>query len=153
VAILELKVPPIVLGPVVALMMWPVSVLAPHVAIPVWARIAAAVLVCLPAVLLVVFAYAAFGREHVAKDSKHPEQTMTLITSGVFARTRNPMYMSLLLMLLALAIVLSSPLALVLVVGFALYVRRYQIVPEERALLERFGPEYEDYVSRVRRWA
>jgi len=151
-AALELKVPPIVLGPAAALMMWPVSVMTPHVAIPVWIRVAIAMALSALAVLLVVLAYAAFGREHVAKNSAHPEQTVALVTSGVFAHTRNPMYLSLLLMLLALALVLSSPLALVLVVGFVLFVHRFQIVPEERALRERFGSRYTDYLSRVRRW-
>jgi protein-S-isoprenylcysteine O-methyltransferase Ste14 len=149
---LELKVPPIVLGPVAALVMWPVSAVAPHATAPMWIRVAIAAALCVPAVLLVAFAYAAFGREHVAKDSTHPEQTAALVTSGVFAHTRNPMYLSQLLVLLALAVVLSSPLALVLAVGFALYVRRFQIMPEERALRERFGSEYEDYLHRVRRW-
>jgi protein-S-isoprenylcysteine O-methyltransferase Ste14 len=153
VAALELRVPPIVLGPFAALLMWPTSVITPHVPIPVWVRITIAVALSVPAVLLVVLAYAAFGREHVAKDSKHPEQTKSLVTTGVFAHTRNPMYLSLLLVLLALAIVLSSPVALILVAGFVLYVHRFQVVPEERALHDTFGSEYDEYLSRVRRWA
>jgi protein-S-isoprenylcysteine O-methyltransferase Ste14 len=150
---LELKVPPILLGPIAALLMWPVSVLTPHLEIPAWIRILLAVLLCLPAVLMVVLAYVAFGREHISLDARLPEQTSALVTSGAFAYTRNPMYLSMLLMLLAVAVGLSSPVALVLALGFALYIHRFQIVPEERALREKFGAQYEQYLSRVRRWA
>jgi protein-S-isoprenylcysteine O-methyltransferase Ste14 len=153
VAALELKVPPILLGPVAALLMWPVSVLTPRLSISPAIRILCAVMLCLPAVLLVVLAYVAFGRERTSPDARVPEKTSALVTSGAFAYTRNPMYLSLLLMLLAVAVGLSSPVALLLALGFALYIDRFQIVPEERALRGKFGSQYEEYLSRVRRWA
>jgi protein-S-isoprenylcysteine O-methyltransferase Ste14 len=62
------------------------------------------------------------------------------------------MYLGLLLTLLAWAVFLSNPLAVALVPVFVLYINRYQIGPEERALSSLFGDEYADYKSRVRRW-
>lgn len=149
---LELKVPPIVLGPVAALGMWPVSALTPHVAIPAWVRLAVASAFVVPALLLVVLASTAFGRNQIDKDSRHPEHTRALVVSGVFALTRHPMYLGLALLLCALAVGLASPLAFLVVFGFALFVHRFQVVPEERALREKFGLAYEDYASRVRGW-
>ena len=57
-----------------------------------------------------------------------------------------------LLLLCAWAVMLANVVAVVLLPVFALYMTRFQIVPEERALLETFGLEFEQYMSRVRRW-
>ena len=81
-----------------------------------------------------------------------PEEATSLVNSGIFRFTRNPMYVGFALVLLAWAIYLSSPLSLVGVLGFILYIDRLQIEPEERALNELFGSEFESYRSNVRRW-
>jgi protein-S-isoprenylcysteine O-methyltransferase Ste14 len=62
------------------------------------------------------------------------------------------MYLSLLLMLIAWAIFLSSAWALVGPVAFVLYINRFQIKPEERVLAAMFGDAYAEYKGRVRRW-
>ena len=65
---------------------------------------------------------------------------------------RNPMYLNLLLYLLAWAVYSSSWLALLFVPVFVLYIDQFQIRPEERALSSLFGPDYVAYKGRVRRW-
>jgi protein-S-isoprenylcysteine O-methyltransferase Ste14 len=62
------------------------------------------------------------------------------------------MYLGLATLLVAWAVYLGSLAALVVLPGFVAYLNRFQIEPEERALVERFGAEYEAYRSRVRRW-
>jgi protein-S-isoprenylcysteine O-methyltransferase Ste14 len=62
------------------------------------------------------------------------------------------MYVGLACQLLAWTIALSVPLALAGPVIFVLFITRFQIVPEERALSAKFGPMCEEYKSRVRRW-
>jgi len=74
------------------------------------------------------------------------------VSSGIYAVTRNPMYVGLLLVLIALAIFLSSPWTLVGPAAYFLYIGRFQIAPEERALTALFGTEYTEYLSKVRRW-
>lgn len=81
-----------------------------------------------------------------------PTATSSLVTSGPFRLTRNPMYLSLGFYLLAWAAYLSSVWALLLVPVFMLYINEFQIKPEERALSSLFGPEYAAYKARVRRW-
>ncbi len=81
-----------------------------------------------------------------------PERTSALVTTGVYRITRNPMYVGLLLGLLAWAAGLSSPVSLAGPVAFIMAINRFQIEPEEKALLAKFGPEYETYKSAVRRW-
>ena len=75
-----------------------------------------------------------------------------LVTTGIYRKTRNPMYVALAMALLAWAVWLAHPLALAGVVAFVAWMNRYQIAPEERALHALFGTEFERYRSEVRRW-
>jgi len=75
-----------------------------------------------------------------------------LVTSGPYALTRNPMYVSLALLTVALALFLNTWWIVLLLVPTLLIVQQFVIVPEERYLRRRFGAEYEAYTRRVRRW-
>jgi protein-S-isoprenylcysteine O-methyltransferase Ste14 len=62
------------------------------------------------------------------------------------------MYVGLLLVLVALAILMAAPVALLGPVAFILYTNRFQIKPEEVVLTKLFGNEYAEYKAKVRRW-
>jgi len=94
----------------------------------------------------------AFARARTTVDPLRPERASTLVTSGIYRRTRNPMYVALAIALLAWALWLAHPLALLGVVAFMAWMSRHQIAPEERALQALFGAEFERYCSEVRRW-
>lgn len=79
-------------------------------------------------------------------------QASSLVTGGVYRVTRNPMYVALTLLLFAWAAALGQPWAVLGPVVFAVFINRYQIIPEERALSAKFGFAYEAYRQRVRRW-
>ena len=81
-----------------------------------------------------------------------PQTTSSLVCSGIYRVTRNPMYLGLVFVLVAWAVFLSSAWALLGPMAFALYMNRFQIAPEERVLSSMFGASYSDYLSRVRRW-
>ena len=81
-----------------------------------------------------------------------PDTASALVSSGVYRYTRNPMYLGFAIVLLAWSIFLAAPLTLVGVAGFVLYMNRFQIAPEERALTALFGEEFTRYQSRIRRW-
>jgi protein-S-isoprenylcysteine O-methyltransferase Ste14 len=81
-----------------------------------------------------------------------PESSSSLVVSGIYKLTRNPMYLGLLLVLLGWAIYLTNVLVFLLLPAFILYINRFQIAPEERALTALFGQEFAAYKSRTRRW-
>jgi len=81
-----------------------------------------------------------------------PESSSALVRSGIYAWSRNPMYVGFLLILIAWAILLSNATAFVFLPGFLLYMNRFQIEPEERALFSTFGQHFTAYAARVRRW-
>jgi protein-S-isoprenylcysteine O-methyltransferase Ste14 len=78
--------------------------------------------------------------------------TTTIVESGPYRFTRNPIYLGMFLVLTGLAIAFDNLWLLVMLLPFALVIR-YGIVAREEAYLERkFGDVYLDYRSRVRRW-
>ena len=81
-----------------------------------------------------------------------PEQATSLVTSGVYRFSRNPMYVGFVFILLGWGIWLSSLWALLCIVGFIAYLTFFQIIPEERALTKLFGEEFTAYKARVKRW-
>ena len=93
-----------------------------------------------------------FRRARTTVHPLRPETASTLVTTGVYRFTRNPMYLGLLLALFGWAILLGQPAALLLAAGYVPVMNRLQIGPEENALRTRFGAAFNAYQSRVRRW-
>jgi len=149
---LELKIPPPVVALVFGLLMWLVSSVAGAADVSFGNRIGVAVVVALVGVAFGFTAMGAFLRAKTTMNPINPNAASSLVTHGVFRVSRNPMYLSLVLYLVAWAAYLSNWLALLLVPVFVLYINRFQIKPEERALSALYGPAYSSYKARVRRW-
>ena len=78
--------------------------------------------------------------------------TTTIVESGPYRFTRNPIYLGMCIGLLGLAIALDNLWLLLMLVPFVLVIH-YGVVAREEAYLERkFGDVYRGYRSRVRRW-
>lgn len=93
-----------------------------------------------------------FRRAKTTVNPTKPDQASTIVDSGIFNYSRNPMYLALLLLLLGVAYWHQNWVSLLVVVLFVLYMNRFQIQPEERILERIFGHAYTDYKARVRRW-
>ena len=133
-----------------ALLMWLVAVPVFDFALPGREMIAAAfftvaLIIGLPAVL-------GFHRAKTTVNPLKPEASTALVTGGIYRWTRNPMYLAMLLLLVAWACIVSNWAALAILPLFVAYLNRFQIGPEERALQARFGAEFESYRRKVRRW-
>jgi protein-S-isoprenylcysteine O-methyltransferase Ste14 len=149
---LEHRIPPPVVFVLVGAAMWWVRGMAVRISMGAFARLGVAgVLVCAGIVFGVAGAVL-FRRAHTTIDPHRPEAVSTLVVGGIYRLTRNPMYLGLATILLGWAVYLAASLAFIGPVLFALYITRFQIIPEERALAAKFGPEYAAYRQRVRRW-
>lgn len=93
-----------------------------------------------------------FVKSKTTVDPLHPGKSKIIVQSGVYAFTRNPMYLGMLLVLLGWADFLDSLNAFAGAVFFFVYIDRFQIQPEERILSDKFGDEYLAYLNQVRRW-
>lgn len=149
---LELKVPPPAVALLAGLLMWLVSSLGASVEVPFGFRVGVAVAIVGIGLIIGSAGMVSFWRAKTTMNPIRPNAASSLVISGVYRFTRNPMYLSLVLYLLAWAVYLSSWLALLFLPLFVLYINRFQIRPEERALSSLFGPEYAAYKERVRRW-
>ncbi|MDA1117729.1 MAG: isoprenylcysteine carboxylmethyltransferase family protein [Proteobacteria bacterium] len=149
---LELKIPPPVVALLAAGAMWGISRLAPLVDLPASVRIGATIAFALAGVGFSLAGVISFRLAKTTVNPMKPEKTSALVRSGIYRLTRNPMYVGLVLVLVAWAAFLSSAWALLGPLAFALYMHRFQIVPEERALASMFGADYSAYRSAVRRW-
>jgi protein-S-isoprenylcysteine O-methyltransferase Ste14 len=149
---LELKIPPPIVALVFALLMSLGANAAPTLSIPLPRRDALALGLALLGFGIDAVAVVSFWRARTTINPLNPGSAQSLVTSGIYRLTRNPMYLGLTLVLTAWGLHLANALALGLVAGFACYLARYQIRPEERILREKFGPGYDAYTRRVRRW-
>jgi protein-S-isoprenylcysteine O-methyltransferase Ste14 len=152
VASLEVKVPPPVAALLFGSVMWLASKVVASIGVPFGVRLGAAVVLASVGLSFGSSAMLSFVRTRTTMNPTKPSATSSLVTGGVFRLTRNPMYLSLLLYLLAWAAYLSNWLAALLVPLFVVYITELQIKPEERALSALFGAEYASYKARVRRW-
>lgn len=81
-----------------------------------------------------------------------PNTASTLVTSGIYKFTRNPMYVGFVAFLLAWASYLGSAWGVTLITLYIVYIQRFQITPEERALTVLFKDEFTEYKKQVRTW-
>lgn len=102
--------------------------------------------------VIALLAFASFCIARTTINPLDPSRASSLVTGGIFRITRNPMYLSLLLLLIAYAVRLGSWVEWLGPVLFAAYVTRFQIIPEERILAAKFGAAFLAYKSRTRRW-
>ncbi len=153
---LDHKIPP----PLVALLCAAVMTflaehsLAHYAAIASQSPLKVAVMFALVALAIaIVFAgVRAFKKARTTVNPLKPQTASSLVVHGVYRYTRNPMYVGIALLLTAWAIFLQGGVMFIGVLGFVLYIDRFQIVPEEHAMHALFGDEFERYKRSVRRW-
>jgi protein-S-isoprenylcysteine O-methyltransferase Ste14 len=151
---LELRIPPVAMTVLTGAAMWVTAESLPSLVIPlppIW-RAGIGVALAAAGIWFALAGVGDFRRASTTVNPLAPEATVQLVTDGVYRRTRNPMYLGMLLMLAGWAVALAhltGPLFLLL---FAMYITRFQILPEERALQAQFGDEFSAYRRRVKRW-
>jgi protein-S-isoprenylcysteine O-methyltransferase Ste14 len=151
-SVLELRVPPVIVTAVFAGLMWLMAWLTPSLVLTTPGRVAITATFFVVGGAVALAGVIAFRRASTTVNPIRPESASSLVTSGVYRLTRNPMYLGLLFVLLGWAVWLAHPLSLLIVLLFAVYMSRFQIRPEERALRASFGESFETYARSTRRW-
>lgn len=149
---LELKIPPGIVVVVIAALMWLASTSFPTLSFRLPANRGVALAFVVLGLTTAGLGVIAFRRARTTVNPLKPGAASSLVTIGVYRWTRNPMYLGMLLALTGCAFSLSNALAFLFLPVFVLYLTRFQIHPEERALTSRFGEEFAAYQSKVRRW-
>lgn len=149
---LELAIPPPLVMLVIGLLMWLLSFTAPAFTTYSISSMSGAAVVGLAGLGVSMAGIITFRRAKTTSDPRKPADASTLVTSGIYRLTRNPMYLGVLLILIAWGLVLGNLLALICAFIFVPYINRYQILPEERLLEDKFVAAFTDYKAKVRRW-
>ena len=92
-----------------------------------------------------------FARYKTTISPLKPSDATALVTEGMYRYSRNPMYLGLLLLTIASTIWFGTWFGIIINILFIFLINFLQIIPEEEALLEIFGEEYEEYKKNVRR--
>ena len=148
----ELRIPPLLVGLVIAGAMLGVAHFAPGLSFTLAGSSAIAVALATLGVALAFAGVIAFRDKRTTVNPLNPGSCSSVVSGGVYRFSRNPMYLGFLLALAGWAVYLSNAGAILLLPAFVAYMTQYQIKPEERALLAKFGSEFAQYMSRVRRW-
>ena len=103
---------------------------------------------------IIVFATAvsSFKRQKTTVNPISIEKASSLVVSGVFKYSRNPMYLGMSFILLGLAFKFNLIGGLLFTSIFVIFITIFQIKPEEAAMEKLFDQEWKDYIKNVRRW-
>tara|TARA_Y100000991_G_scaffold182472_1_gene145659 strand:+ start:150 stop:503 length:354 start_codon:yes stop_codon:yes gene_type:complete len=109
------------------------------------------IIIIICGLLVLISAVRVFKHLETTINPLQPSQASKLATIGPFQYTRNPMYLGMSIMLLGFGIIFGAKLTIFFIALFALYITFFQIMPEERAMNEKFT-DWKNYSSKVRRW-
>ena len=80
------------------------------------------------------------------------KKASSLVISGAFKYSRNPMYLGMVFFLLAVTAKFNVIGGILITFLFASFITKFQIIPEEEAMHEIFGEEFDSYKQKTRRW-
>ena len=149
---LELKLSPVMTALVLAAAMWFIARHSAGFPLPAGARWAASLLLVAAGAAVGLAGVRTFRSARTTVNPYRPHASSTLVTSGVYRYTRNPMYLGLMLGLAGWGVCLVNPWSFLLGLAFVPFMNRFQIRPEERALEQSYGEDFRAYCRKVRRW-
>lgn len=147
-----LKIPPAVVFLVFGLLMYLLAEFLPIGYFDFFGRRYLMIALLVFAFFIAAIALFQFFGAKTTTDPSHPTKAKKLVENGIYAYSRNPMYLALLVLLLAWGVWLGNAFNTLLAAGFVAYMNQFQVIPEERALLQIFGKDYKQYCLLVRRW-
>ena len=104
------------------------------------------------AVIIIILSINKFRAIKTTISPLKPNNTSSLVITGIYKHTRNPMYLGLLLILFSTALLLNNFISFLILPLFIIFITKNQILPEEEALENMFGEKYKNYKKKVRRW-
>jgi len=149
---MSLRIPPVIQFLIFGLLMWGIAMLLPVLDLSLRLFEYAGSTLIAAGVMLLIFALIAFARARTTVNPVEPEQANTLVTTGLYQISRNPMYLAMALILLGGALRVGNIGAFIAPTLFVWAITMFQIKPEERALQSIFGEDFTAYRQQTRRW-
>ena len=102
--------------------------------------------------LILISAVRLFRIDQTTVNPLSPKQATKLVTEGIFKFSRNPMYLGMACVLASLTMFFNIIGGIVFIALFCAYITKFQIVPEEKAMLDLFSEDFDQYKQTTRRW-
>ena len=99
-----------------------------------------------------ISAVRSFRKQKTTVNPLAPKQASSLVISGIFKYSRNPMYLGMLIVLLSISFKFNLIGGIITSLFFYVFITKFQIIPEEVAMNELFGDQFIDYSKKTRRW-
>ena len=144
------KIPPPIVTLICALIIYFSSLFFPSYTFPLFNALS--ILILGSGLLLIFLAVKSFKKAQTTINPFQPDLASFLVTDGVFKYPRNPMYLGMLFILIFISLRFNLIGGSLVALGFVIYITKYQIVPEEIAMVKLFNDKFIAYKSRVRRW-
>ena len=149
---LRLKIPPVAQGITAVILFWLLDRYAPLFQVKfIYQNIAASAFAGLGAIAALSGVFT-FIKLNTTVDPRCLEKANELVIMGIYKYSRNPMYLGLLLVITGVAVYFGALSGIFVIPLFVVFINKYQIVPEEEALEEKFGESFIHYAQKVRRW-
>ena len=149
---LEHRIPPPIIGVITLLIIWFIARYSVGPAFNNNAVNMLAAILAITGLAIDIISLGAFKKAKTTFNPLSPEKASALVTGGLYKISRNPMYLGMLLILTGWTLYQSQFLGFIPLLGFVLYMNRFQIIPEEEAMIKNFGNSYRDYMTQTRRW-
>tara|TARA_Y100000813_G_scaffold27848_1_gene17582 strand:+ start:56 stop:502 length:447 start_codon:yes stop_codon:yes gene_type:complete len=101
---------------------------------------------------ILISAVRSFKAEQTTINPININNASSLVFSGVFKYSRNPMYLGMVFILLALSFRFNLVGGILFTSIFIMYITKFQIIPEEAAMKSIFGEDFNKYKNKTRRW-
>ena len=98
------------------------------------------------------FAIKLFNKHNTTISPLKPEKATSLIVSGIYMYSRNPMYLGMLFILISTSIRFNIIGGIISISTFIVYITKFQIIPEEEQLKRIFGEKFLNYKKKTRMW-
>ena len=103
-------------------------------------------------IITLITSVLSFKRHSTTINPLQPEKASSLVISGIFKYSRNPMYLGMLLILISVTIKFNFIGGILISFAFIAFITKFQIIPEEIILERLFGNEFTSYKKKTRRW-
>ena len=110
------------------------------------------ILLLIGGIIIIRTAFLSFKKHQTTINPLNLTKTSSLVTTGVFKYTRNPMYLGMVFILLSITLKFNLYGGLIFILFFFYFITKFQISPEEKAMENLFGEEFKNYKKTTRRW-
>jgi protein-S-isoprenylcysteine O-methyltransferase Ste14 len=148
----NLKIPPVAIGASSIFLVWLLYQYLPIYHIDFIYKDLLAFTITATGIVVALSGVAVFIKSRTTVDPMCPEKARELVIIGIYKYSRNPMYLGILMVIIGSAVYFAALSSFFIVPLFMAYMNRYQILPEEAALQEKFGEQFTRYANNVRRW-